>query len=289
MIRLPFDIIAHVTQCLWDDPHTLCTCTLLSRMWHEVCRPQILYKITIDVRRHKDEPLKRLEHLLDSDPSIHPLVRQIRISFLESDRERGSSCQPWMYDFPRLLYQKLPCVGSLEIVGLGLPEDDFPPIFYQQLRQATSIKRLSLVYSCILYEVLNSLVSSLQNLEELHIHGQWLASRIIGPDDFNLDRIPSPLRMPPLKSFYYHNDDASGPSVHAFLNWVAPIRTLRSVGIHVDEVSSLKAVAEFIQQRGSTLENIELRFLDSVDSGWESGIFSDGAHGLVSIKLSASR
>ncbi len=280
MICLPFDIIACIAQSLWDDPGTLCTCALLNRVWHEVCRPQILYRIVVDVQRHKEEPFKRLEHLLDTDPSIQPLVREIRISFLETARERGSSYQPWLTDLPQLLYRKLRYVRSLEIVGLGLPQDDFPPFFYQELRQAASIKRLSLVYCCILYEVLNNLVSNLQSLEELHIHGQWLASRVDGPDDFNLERIPPPLRMPALKSFYYHNDDSSGPSVHAFLEWIKPVHTLKSVGFHIDETSSLKAVAEFLQRRGNTLENVELRFLDMED--WDTehnnmGI-ANGAH-----------
>ena len=268
MICLPYDLIAYVVQFLQDDPRTLHICASLSRMWHEVCRPQILQKVTIDVRKHTEDPLKRLESLLDQDPSITLLVREIRVSFLTSGRERGSSCEPWIYDLPRLLFKKLPSVQSLEIVGLGLPGDDFCPDFYQALQRLTSIKRLSLIYCCLLYDVLNSIIISFPNLEDLHIHGQWLAARLHGDDDFDLDRIPPLPRIPALKTFYYHNDDTSGPSTHAFLNWIKPIHSLRSIGIHVDSDAQLKQVAAFLRERGPHLEHLEIRFLSCADY-WE--------------------
>lgn len=268
MIHLPFDIIAYWVTFLRDDPGTLITCASLNRLWHQACRPHIFQRIVVDVRKHTTDPLVKLESFLDSDRSIGPLVQELRLRFLISDRERGNSYESWICDVPRLLLTRLPYVHSLEIIGLGLPNDDFPPTFYEELQQLVYIKRLSLVYCCTLYDVLNGFVSNLPNLTELHIHGQWLATRLSGQDDFDLDRIPLPRNIPKLKTFYYHNDDASGPSTLAFLEWIRPIKTLKSVGIHIDRDIALKDVAQFFRERGDSLEQVEIRFLDRSDY-WE--------------------
>ena len=102
-------------------------------------------------------------------------------------------------------------------------------------------------------------VTNIPGLEDLHIHNQWLDG-VHTSHSFDLNHIPPPRCMPLLRSFRYHNDDGSGPSSFAFLQWIGLSSSLRSLGIHLNRKGSSEKVGLLLSQLGSALEHVELRF-----------------------------
>lgn len=174
--------------------------------------------------------------------------------------ERGMGSEPWFNEVPRLIRERLPNVHSLEVIGLGYflgkpPTEEF----FKPLSQIPLLRRLSLVRCCIPNDALNSFVTNIPGLEDLHIHNQWLYGFHTSPP-FDLSHIPPPRFLPPLRSFRYHNDDRSGPSSFAFLQWIGLLGTLRSLGIHINRKGSSEKLGLLLSHLGSALEHVELRF-----------------------------
>lgn len=203
---------------------------------------------------------------------LRPLIRSLKVRFDNSISENSSFCKPWFLHLPAFIVENLPRLCRLEIISLGDFDESQVDTqdFFSTLQRITTIKSLTLNHCCIPYHALNGFVTSLSGLETLHCHDHWLD----GNEAFDLHTIP-PIpkeQIPSLKIFYYHNDRAMGPTTRAFIKWLSPVSTLKTVGLHIDEEKSLRTAGKFLCRLGENLEHLELRFLDEVgDWGWDNG------------------
>lgn len=256
---IPYDLIVLIAHSLWLEKESLFSFAMTCRDWRIASRPLILRQVLLKGQGLDVDPLASFVEMLDSDPCIGPLVWELRI---ETSPPSRWTCDPWIYSLPRMLHTRLPSLRALDFYGLG----DFTLYrinkFFSQLSLFSTVKSLTIRHCCILYEALNLFVSSLPNLEHLHIHDFWLDSHS-DTETFNLSAIP-PCPKPPLalKSFRFHSDDGTGPFTHAFTTWIASARSLRSCGIHITQEESLPSVGNLLKSLGDSLEHLELRFLD---------------------------
>lgn len=253
-------------------------------MWHAAFRPIIFRKITITCRRDfnnlnppvfdEHDPITKLNHLLDWDPSLGFLVKAVRVRFqIQGVWAAVSEAALWpkscLEQIIQLLNERLPNVQHLVVVGMEEALMKPTDRLYAELTRATSIRWLSLVRCCIPYTVMNGIVSNIPNLKHLHIHNQWLAS--CEGEEFDLDKISPLTPFPDLKSFYYHNDRASGPTTDAFLTWSWPAQNLTAIGIHVDRLAVVPRVGKFLRELGGSLESLQINRIDPLSNWrWDS-------------------
>lgn len=276
---LPFELLGQIASFLHNDTPSLLAFASVCLTWRAASRHIRFHQITLDARRQGEHPLEKLQVLLKSDPSLGSLIRVVRAWFVIEGHPFTSFYEPWFSQLPIVLHNNLPRVHTLEIRGLGefgeLPAGNF----FSELSYVASIEHLSLVHCCLRHQQLNDFITSLPNLKSLHVHNHWLATRPFNWSEFDPHNIPLPSHFPPLTTFNYHNDNASGPTSLAFLHWLSPIRTLRSVGIHIDsgDAGSILEISEFLANLGGSLEHLELRFLDKVPKlSWALNRGDDG-------------
>lgn len=253
------------------DKEPLLPFALTCQLWHLACRSLIFRRVFLKGHGANEDPLASLVEILDSDSSIGPLVWCLKIEVSPPTRW---SCDQWVYDFPRMLNTRLPSLRTIDIHGLGNFTEYRCHGFFSHLSLFSTVKSFKISHCCILYHALNLFVSSLTNLEHLHIHDFWLDSQS-ETEPFDLSTIPQCPKLPTsLKSFRFHSEDGTGPSAHAFATWISPVRTLRSCGIHIYREQCLVAVGELLRTLGDSLEHLELRFLDFLGWSQERGTAS---------------
>ncbi len=244
-LLIPYDILFLIAKLLSNDLSALQAFTLVCSDWHAISRPFLLERIKVD---DSLKTLGKLGELLDADSSISDFIRVVNV-WLQGTYFESQAYEPWFYRLPTFLHQKLPRVYALEIEGLT--ESPLSSPFFQRLSQTSSITSLSLVDCYTIGNVLGNFIASLPQLLNLNIHCNRNAPNI-HPTSFT----SPPELIPPLQSVIYH-----GHGLRSFLEWLGPVATIKTVGLHIDNSDSLPVVGSLLRQLGGALECLELRIL----------------------------
>lgn len=246
-LSIPYDILFLIAKLLSNDLSALRAFALVCTDWHAISRPFLLERIRVD---DSLKTLGKLGELLDADSSISDFIRVVTVRSRETQfGTQSSTNEPWFYRLPTFLHQRLPRVSFLEMEGLA--ESPLSSTFFQRLSQNSSITSLSLVDCFTIDDVLGNFITSLPQLLDLHIHSNRNALNT-HPSSFT----SRPEHIPPLQSVIYH-----GHGLRSFLDWLGPVATLKSVGLHIDDSDTLPVVGSLLRLVNSTLERLELRIL----------------------------
>ena len=231
---------------LYLDWESLQAFSLVGREWRAASRSFVFQNITIDSHFMT---LAELQKVLDADSSFGPLIRAVKLSFVEPSL-RTQELECWLPYFPEVLCQRLPNVHSLELKCL--PRCPFLPQFPQQLSGITSITSLILVNCDFLGGVLVDFASALPQLQDLQIHSHQ--DVIYDSDMTVIGNTSRPMTQ--LRSVTYHR-----PELDAFLEWIGPIIAPTSLGVNVGHPESLSRLGALLRRLGGALQHLELRIL----------------------------
>ncbi|KAJ3557318.1 hypothetical protein NM688_g1538 [Phlebia brevispora] len=261
----PFDVIEHVAAIVYysDDDETLRACVLVSRTWWIASRLYVFRRIRIV----SEDRLNSFAHLLQSDPSVGPLVRGLVIQ-----PDTGTTLAPseWIAKFPSTLSSKLIHLHAIELVQLCEMGEYILADFFHEFAKFETVSRLTVRDSLIAMRMILAFASALPRLRDFRIG-------MTREMPTNLWDAPPNLLDPSLTYLELKIGNLYSDGIQESLTWALSsnsLTTLQSLNILVF-FGQAKAVMDGLNIIGSRLHHLELDFGLAFNSPLEYEMIKD--------------
>jgi len=265
ILRMPNELLSLIIDNIWDSKSALHSCSLINKLFSQICRPFVYRKLTIKDEQRYEETLQ----LLEQEPTICFWIRDLHIilrKFKPMNFGPTMDESPWHTDFLQVLPTKCPNLHTLSLVGCFFVVDglDLPTVLlgFSRWKSLTTLTLKRCQFNTI---SIPEFLCCFPALTSLSLHDTADSQGVSTDRTQNTSGSPwSTIGTTPTPPALYHLSDYSlrvrKPVLSQWLLSTPSRRSLRSLSLRIQYQSgfSTDRVNSFFQEVGSRLRHLQI-------------------------------